>query len=175
MRRRLALAAALALLAAWLAWRLVTPSQAGSCSSPGQTGQGLVTGHNDDRRRELAMTDKDPRRPGVGQDSLMDPAEVDRPTWRLEAAVKRSIEAARLDPRDEGMGQLAVESALAIDVAQRRRDPYAVAAVARELRETLTRLQLDPASRADGTDDLDQLLAQLGTPTADTPLDDRAP
>lgn len=65
----------------------------------------------------------------------------------LQSAVQTAIDAAALDDRDKGMGALAVACARAVDLAHYRRDPYAVASAARELRETLVRLRMDPASR----------------------------
>lgn len=65
----------------------------------------------------------------------------------LQAAIARSVAAAQLDDRDEGAGALAVACARAVDLAHYRRDPYAVAAAARELREQLIRLRLDPQAR----------------------------
>lgn len=80
-------------------------------------------------------------------------------------AIKAAVESAQLDDRDKGMAQLAIECGYAVDVAQRRRDPYAVAAAARELRETLIRLQLDPTSRGEGNrgDSFDEWLRGIGT------------
>lgn len=66
---------------------------------------------------------------------------------RVEQATARAVEAARLDDVDQAGAALAVELARAVDVASTRKDPYGVATAARELRETLTRLRLDPASR----------------------------
>lgn len=68
-----------------------------------------------------------------------------------QTAVTRAIEAALLDDRDKGTGALAIACARAVDLAQARRDPYAIAGAARELRETLTALRMTPASR-DGAD-----------------------
>lgn len=113
-----------------------------------------------------------PRQPAVGQAELIGRGDVDRPVRRVEAAVARAVDAANLDDRDLGMAALAVECGTAVDVASRRLDPYGVAAAARELRETLVRLKLDPVSR-DGTgDDLEALLAQLSAPTSDVKADD---
>lgn len=64
-----------------------------------------------------------------------------------QAAVQRAIAAAQLDDRDGGMAALAEACARAVDLGHGRRDPYAVASAARELRETLMRLKLDPVSR----------------------------
>lgn len=96
------------------------------------------------------MSNDDPRRPQAGQASLLDAGDVDRPVRHVEAAVRRSVEAADLADVDAGGGELAVACARAVDVANRRLDPYGVAAAARELREQLIRLRLDPASRDDG-------------------------
>lgn len=84
-------------------------------------------------------------------------------------AVQASVEAAALDSRDKGAGALAVACARAVDTAQRRGDPYAVAAAARELRETLIRLRLDPVARL-GNDagQLQTWLAGLQAPTHDS-------
>ena len=65
----------------------------------------------------------------------------------LQTQVTQAVNAAALDDRDKGMGALAVACARAVDLAHYRRDPYAVASAARELRETLVRLRMDPASR----------------------------
>lgn len=92
------------------------------------------------------MADRSPpsdeQLPGLGDDS-----QLAGPTGHLVAVVREAITAAQLDDRDKGMGELAVSCARAVELAQGRRDPYAVAAAARELRETLTRLRMDPASR----------------------------
>jgi hypothetical protein len=97
------------------------------------------------------VSNDDPRRPGAGQDTLLGDGDVRRPIGSVEAAVRRSVEAAGLPASDEGAGALATACAKAVDVGNRRLDPYAVAAAARELREQLIRLRLDPASRDDGS------------------------
>lgn len=104
-----------------------------------------------------------PRRPVAGQGELIGPGDVQRPVRKMEQATKDAIEAAQLDPRDKAMGQLAVECAVAVDISNRRLDPYGTAAAARELRETLIRLKLDPVSRegAGGSDEIGKLLAEL--------------
>lgn len=66
---------------------------------------------------------------------------------QLVEAITRSITAAQLDDRDEGMGQLAIYAARGVELAYGRRDPYAIASTERELAEVLTRLRLTPASR----------------------------
>lgn len=114
----------------------------------------------------------DPRQPSVGQAELIGKGDVDRPVRRVESAVAASVEAAKLDPRDAAMGALAVECGTAVDVGSRRLDPYAVAAAARELRETLIRLRLDPVSREGSDDDLTRLLAELGQASGSEPAPD---
>lgn len=82
----------------------------------------------------------------------------------VRTAVVAAVEAAQLDDRDQGTGALAIACAAAVDLAlTTRRDPYAVASAARELRETLTRLRMDPVSR-EGNDagDVQSWLDKLG-------------
>lgn len=87
---------------------------------------------------------------------------------RVEQATEAAVKAARLDDVDQAAAALAVELGRAVDVASTRKDPYGVATAARELRETLTRLRLDPASReSNRTDDVSWLDA-LG-PTVPEP------
>lgn len=69
---------------------------------------------------------------------------------RVERAVRDSLAAAQLDARDAGAGELAASCARAVDLAHMRKDPYAVASTARELREQLVRLRMDPAARLGG-------------------------
>lgn len=90
----------------------------------------------------------------------------DGPAFMVEQAVRRSLRAAAdanlVGELDAAAGALAAGCARAIDFGLKRRDPYAVAAAARELRETLVRLKLDPASRDTGDDDgLGQLMREL--------------
>lgn len=86
----------------------------------------------------------------------------------LQRAVAAAVDAASLDDRDKGMGALAEACGRAIDLAQGRGDVYAVTAAARELRETLVRLRLDPTSRL-GNDagQVEQFLAGLGATNPD--------
>lgn len=95
----------------------------------------------------------------------------DPPRRAVETAVRASIEAASLDDRDEGAGELAASLARAVDLAHKRQDPYAIAAAGRELRETLTRLRLDPVAR-EGNDAgaIEGWLEKLAMPArGDTP------
>lgn len=83
----------------------------------------------------------------------------------VELAARVTIEAAALDRVDTAAAVLAIELGRAVDIGNRRRDPYAVAAAARELREQLIRLRLDPVSRGEGADDdnaFDRWAASLG-------------
>lgn len=115
------------------------------------------------------MTDQGSRRPEA-DDAL--PVDVPaQPVGRVQTAVEKAIVAAQLDDRDAGAGALAVACGRAVDLALGRRDPYAVASVARELRETLTRLKLDPVAR-EGNDagNVEAWLAGL-----DAGTDDQAP
>lgn len=107
----------------------------------------------------------------MSADSLFDVDELNRgrPVGAVETAVRRSLEAAALDDRDRGAGELAAACARAVDLAGGRRDPYAVAAAARELRETLNRLKLDPTAREDAAGGLDDLLADLARPAGGGP------
>lgn len=103
------------------------------------------------------MSGRDEALPG-----LDDPHAGTAPGW-LQATVTAAVKAAQLDDRDRGMGGLAIACARAVDLAQGRGDPYAVASAARELRETLVRLRMDPASRM-GNDagNVESWLAGLG-------------
>jgi hypothetical protein len=107
-------------------------------------------------------------RPDHGADPLPLEGLADPPTsaqGRTELAVRSSIAAAHLDNRDGGAAELAAQAARAVDLAHNRRDPYAVAACVRELREVLTRLRLDPVARL-GNDagEVQRFLESLGTP-----------
>lgn len=86
----------------------------------------------------------------------------------VERAVTATIEHARhadkLEDLDAGIAQLAIAAAQAVDLAIGARDPYAFSQPARELRETLARLKLDPIARGTGTgrDPFDEFLEDLG-------------
>lgn len=84
----------------------------------------------------------------------------------VELAVRASVEAAQLDDRDKGAGELAAAAARFVDLAGGRRDPYAGAATVREASLILTRLRLDPESR-DGADagQIERWLERLAQPT----------
>lgn len=81
-----------------------------------------------------------------------------------ERAVRKALQAASLDTRDEGAAELAAQLARSVDVASNvRRDPYAVAAAGRELSAVLQRLRLDPAARmGNDASDVQTFLAGLG-------------
>jgi hypothetical protein len=86
----------------------------------------------------------------AGHQEPLELAELDtsRPVGRVEAAVRRAVTAAQLEPVDEGAAEAAAMLARGMDLAATvRRDPYAVAAVGKPLMEQLARLGLDPESR----------------------------
>lgn len=108
----------------------------------------------------------------TGQDTLpgMEAAPVGRAGY-TQSAVKAAVEASSLDDRDTAMAALAEACGRAVDLGHARGDVYAVTAAARELRETLIRLRMDPVSRL-GNDaaQVEGFLAALGpTTTEDTP------
>lgn len=81
-----------------------------------------------------------------------------------EKAVRKSLAAAALDVRDNGVAELAAQLARSVDIASNvRRDPYAVAAAGRELAAVMARLRLDPTARL-GNDagDVATFLQSLG-------------
>ena len=95
---------------------------------------------------------------------------------RVEQATQAAVESARLDDRDKAAAALAVELGRAVDVAATRKDPYGVATAARELREPLTRLRLDPASReSSGTHGDLSWLDALGPTVPEPPRPGGAP
>lgn len=87
---------------------------------------------------------------------------------RVEVALDRAIAAARdvksLSALDAAIVTLARAQARGVDAAEGARDTWALAAIGRELRETLIRMRLDPASRGVGADGLAEFLAALSTP-----------
>lgn len=107
-----------------------------------------------------------------------DPAVGRGKSGRLERKVAATIRQAKADGflgvYDEGMAQLAIDFARACDVAARIGGPnlpYAMQAAGRELRETLTRLRLDPTTRGAGGDAIDRLLDQLSRAEVGDPAD----
>lgn len=101
-----------------------------------------------------------------GQEQLEGLEVPEQPHGSLEAAVRKAVAAAALDERDHGAAELAAMSARFVDLASRRRDPFAGAATVRECSSALQRLRLDPASRA-GNDagEVAAWLERLATPT----------
>ena len=89
---------------------------------------------------------------GGGQEPLeLADLDTSRPVGRVEAAVRRSVQAAGLSAADEGAAEAAAMLGRGMDLAAAvRRDPYAVAAVGKPLMEQLARLGLDPESRSGG-------------------------
>lgn len=88
---------------------------------------------------------------------------------RVEAALERAITAARRDraltDADAGAVALARAQARGVDGAEAGRNPWALAALGRELRETLIRLRLDPVARGPGRESVAEFLAALAQPT----------
>lgn len=86
----------------------------------------------------------------------------EQPAGSTLQRVRDALAEAQLDTRDGGAAALAEACARAVDLAHGRRDPYAVATCARELRETLTALRMTPAAR-EGADagNVESWLAQL--------------
>ena len=112
-----------------------------------------------------------PRRSSPSDDQPALIAGPRRRKRRVELATEKAIRAAGLEATDAAAAALAKTLARAVDDASEskdgRADPYGIAAAARELREVLGRLQLDPASRGPGlTDDLAAALADLARPSA---------
>lgn len=97
---------------------------------------------------------------------------------RHERSVNQAIRRGQRDgvidaALDGGLSSLARGLARVADVAEQQKNPWAMAAVARELRETLTRLRLDPASRGADRDAWDDFLAAINNePTRPGPLGD---
>lgn len=83
----------------------------------------------------------------------------------VETAVRAAVESASLSALDAGAAALAIGQARSVDVAlaAAKPNPYAVAAISRELSMQLARLGLDPASRKDagGAGGLDEEWAKL--------------
>ena len=83
----------------------------------------------------------------------------------VELAVRRTLRnAERLNPAHDGLAESAFTLARSLDDGA----GLAVAAVARELRATLTALT-SAGSGSDGGDDFDALIARLSTPVVDAP------
>lgn len=123
----------------------------------------MSTGRAEDRAALAAQPDLFDGAPvGRGQ--------VGRVERKVAASVRAAVAAGSLADVDAGMAALAVELGRAVDSGSRRGDPYAVAAAARELREALTRLRLEPTARGAvlEADPFDQLMRDLANPQAAT-------
>lgn len=99
------------------------------------------------------------------------PGLVERSYRRAVAAATRQDDdgppaAVALDDTDAGLVGLALALARAVDLAAAKKDVRGVALVAKELRETSTRLRLDPTARGTVNDPIAALFAELGTPSA---------
>jgi len=89
---------------------------------------------------------------------------IGRVERRTAAAIRHAKAEDKLGRLDDGACALAVELARAVDLGAAKSDPYAVATAARELREVMARLRLDPTARgASDRDPLAEWLDGLGT------------
>lgn len=107
-----------------------------------------------------------PRRP-VDQPALFDPKRPRK--GRVELAVDRAVKAAQTDKAIGALdaGLVAQARTLAASLDRAAADPaggWLVAQLARELRETLARLRLDPTSRGAQRGELAGFLADLARP-----------
>lgn len=107
-----------------------------------------------------------PRRPPRDDALFALPA---RRKGRVEAALDKAIVAARaaggLTDVDAAVLTLARAQARGVDAAETDRNVWALAAIGRELRETLSRMRMDPTSRGGNRDELVAFLADLAKPT----------
>jgi hypothetical protein len=91
----------------------------------------------------------------------------------VEAALDKAVTAARtagsLSDVDAAAITLARAQARGVDGAESARNPWALAALGRELRETLIRLRMDPVSRGGNRESIAEFLAALGRPTPGEP------
>jgi len=88
------------------------------------------------------------------------PAPAAAKAGAVELATRRALDVAQLAPALEGLAELAIAAAKAVDVASRKADPYAIAAAGRELRETFAKLGIGAVAvpTAGAGDDLAGLL-----------------
>lgn len=113
------------------------------------------------------------RRRNTGEDALFELPNGRR--GRVESAVNAAVRAARaeqtINALDAGLVTLARAQARAVDVAEAKRDVWALARAGGELRESLIRLRLDPTSRGVGRDSsvADFLASIAGPAPADPP------
>jgi hypothetical protein len=91
----------------------------------------------------------------------------------VNQAIRRGQKDAILDPvLDSGLASLARGLARAADTAEAAKNPWQIAAVARELRETLTLLRLTPTARGADRDAWDDFLASLNDDAGPPPVGD---
>lgn len=125
-------------------------------------------------RAGLGGPGRPPRRTPPGQEAL-EGMPTPPPSEGLDCgpcydATLEAIDAAgdAIAPADAGMVALALMLAQGVDTAAANRRPRDVSIIGRELRETLTRLKLDPTARPAGggeSDPFAAFLADLGAPT----------
>lgn len=86
----------------------------------------------------------------------------------METALDKAIVAARkggmLADVDAAVLTLARAQARGVDAAEQERNTWALAAIGRELRETLIRMRMDPVSRGANRDELVNFLRDLAKP-----------
>lgn len=91
-----------------------------------------------------------------------------RPKGRVEVALDKALTAARaaggLTDVDLAVLTLARAQARGVDCAEADRNTWALAAIGRELRETLIRMRMDPVSRGSSKDELIEFLRSLAQP-----------
>lgn len=91
-----------------------------------------------------------------------------RAKGRVEVALDKAIAAARasgaLSDVDVAVLTLARAQARGVDCAETDRNTWALAAIGRELRETLIRMRMDPVSRGTSKDELIDFLRSLAQP-----------
>lgn len=91
-----------------------------------------------------------------------------RAKGRVETALDKALAAARkagmLADVDAAVLTLARAQARGVDAAEQERNTWALAAIGRELRETLIRMRMDPVSRGANRDELVTFLRSLADP-----------
>jgi len=103
---------------------------------------------------------------GRGSAALFDlpPARKGRVEVALDKALGVARAAGALSDLDAAVYTLARAQARGVDLAEADRNTWALAAIGRELRETLIRMRLDPVSRGANRDDLVEFLRSLAHP-----------
>lgn len=104
------------------------------------------------------------------QPALFGAGQVDRAAGPVEAATRRSLDAAQLDKRDEGAGQALLALAWALDAARSAGKFYGVAQAAAPYLEQARALGLTvDARKEDSPDATDAWLRSLTAPEVGDP------